>query len=129
MDRREIVEYIAKTYHAGPEFLWMRYPNYAVFRHQSNRKWFAVVMDIPKEKLGIPEEGKLDLLNIKCDPVLVGSLCGKPGFFLAYHMEKFHWVSVALNHSVPEETIRMLLDISFDLTSPKRKKAPKEGMH
>ncbi len=43
-----------KKYKAEPEFLWKRFPDYAVFRHQDNRKWFAIIMDVPAEKLGLP---------------------------------------------------------------------------
>lgn len=34
----------------------MSYPEYAVFRHTGNQKWFAVAMNIPKEKLRLRED-------------------------------------------------------------------------
>ena len=52
--REEIYRYMKKKYKAEPEFLWKRFPDYAVFRHQDNRKWFAIIMDVPAEKLGLP---------------------------------------------------------------------------
>ena len=38
-------------YKAEPEYLWRRYPDYAVFRHEDNQKWFGIIMDIPRSKL------------------------------------------------------------------------------
>ena len=29
------------------------YPNYEVFRHANSKKWFAVVVDVPKFRLGL----------------------------------------------------------------------------
>ena len=52
--REEIYRYMKKKYKAEPEFLGKRFPDYAVFRHQDNRKWFAIIMDVPAEKLGLP---------------------------------------------------------------------------
>ena len=49
-----ICQDIQNEYHSLPEHLWARFPNYTVFRHQDNQKWFALIMDIPKEKLGMP---------------------------------------------------------------------------
>ena len=52
-------------------------------------------------------------------PWASGSLRTEPGIFPAYHMNKESWISVALDGSVPDDKLRMLLDISFELTKPK----------
>ena len=44
------------------------------------------------------------------------------GIFPAYHMSKTCWISVLLDGTVSEETLSFLIDISFELTSKKRKK-------
>lgn len=88
MNRSEWKQYILETYHAVSDRPWPRYPNHEVFRHPGNRKWFALMMDVPGEKLGLPERGMLDILNLKCDPVLIASLRGAPGLLPAYHMNK-----------------------------------------
>lgn len=66
----------------------MRNPNFAVFWHSNNQKWFALIMDIPRSRLGLPGDELLDVVNLKCDPLLIGSLRSEPGFFPAYHMNK-----------------------------------------
>lgn len=124
MNREELKEYITAAYDTDEEFLWMRYPGYSVFRHRNNRKWFALIMDVPKEKLGVSGAGMLDVLNVKCDPVMIGSFRMKPGFYPAYHMSKTSWITIALDGSVDDEKIKMLLEISYDLTSAKPAKRP-----
>ena len=56
---------------------------------------------------------------VKADPLLVASLRGEPGFFPAYHMNRERWISVALDGSVPGETLGMLLAQSYAATAPK----------
>lgn len=122
MNRTELETYISETYGADPEYPWIKYPEYMVFRHGNNQKWFALIMNVPKDKLGLSEDGSLDILNVKCDPVLIGSLRKEPGIYPAYHMSKASWLSVALDGSVQDETIKLLLDMSFDLTTAKKKR-------
>ena len=122
MDRAELVKYIRNHYGTEPDHPWIKYPNYGVFRHGSNKKWFAVIMDVPKEKLGLPGEEALQVVNFKCDPILLGSLLGEKGFFPAYHMSKASWITAALDGSVADDKMKMLLDMSFEATAPKTRK-------
>lgn len=121
MNRRELKEWILKNYNAETDFPWANYPAYEVFRHPENRKWFALVMEVPKSRLGLSGDDTLDVVNFKCDPLFIGSLLGEPGFYPAYHMSKTNWITVALDGTVSEELIRVLLDRSFILTAAKRK--------
>ena len=82
-------------------------------------------MEVPRDKLGLAGTEKLDIVNFKCDPILIASLRGEPGIFPAYHMNKASWITVALDGSVQAETIELLLDVSYALTKPKpRRKNP-----
>ena len=71
-------------------------PYFLVFRHSGNRKWFAVIMDIPRKNLGLTDEGEIRVVNLKCDTRLIGSFRMEPGIFPGWHMNKSHWLSVAL---------------------------------
>ena len=114
-----MVDLITNQYGAEPEYLFRDDPYTAVFRHGNNRKWFAIIMRITKDKLGLREPELVDVVNFKADPFFIGSLLGTPGFFPAYHMNKTHWITAALNGSASDEDILMLLDMSFDLTAVK----------
>ena len=122
MDRSEFKAYIQENYGIEPDYPWIEYPDYAVFRHNGNKKWFALVMGVPKNKFGLPGCENLDVVNLKCNPLLLGSLLGEKGFFPAYHMSKVNWITVALDGSVSDDKIKMLLDISFELTAKISKK-------
>ena len=45
MKRAELESFIMETYNAETDYPWLKYPNYEVFRHCNNRKWFALIMD------------------------------------------------------------------------------------
>ena len=53
MTREKLEKYIQNNYSAEPDYPWVKYPDYEVFRHTSNKKWFALIMEIPKDKLGL----------------------------------------------------------------------------
>ena len=73
--RDRIVEYAGRRYGAREEYLWERYPNYAVLRHGDNGKWFALFMDVPGSKLGLESGESVEILNVKMgDPLLADLL-------------------------------------------------------
>ena len=119
--REALFAYAMDTYHAQPEHLWLRYPDYAVLRRSDNGKWFALVMDVQRSKLGLPGEGSADLMNMKCGPLLGGSFAGKKGILPAWHMNKTHWIGALLDGTAAEEDIKELLDLSFSLTAKKER--------
>lgn len=121
MNRKELEQYIAEIYGVQADFPWVAEPDYAVYRHKNNQKWFALFMTVPKTKLGVKQDGLLDIVNVKCDPIMIGSFREEPGIYPAYHMSKATWLSVALDGSANDEKIKLLLDISFGLTARKVK--------
>ena len=126
MNREALESYILNHYSTEADYPWADTPHAAVFRHVANRKWFALFMEVPRDKLGLPGTEKLDIVNFKCDPILISSLRGETGIFPAYHMNKASWMTASLDGSVPAETIELLLDVSYELTKPKpRRKAAK----
>lgn len=116
MNRTELQAYIEETYGAKGESLWAKHPTYMVFRHNSNRKWFAAIMEIPKEKLGLSGGEDIQVVNLKCDTRLIGSFREEKGVYPAYHMSKAHWLTVTLDGTVDEEKLKFLLDMSYELT-------------
>ena len=121
MTQQELTEYIFDTYSVEPDHPFKMDDVSCVFRHVNNRKWFALTMNIPYRTLGINQDGNVDILNIKCDPILIGSLRGKPGIKPAYHMNKDQWITVLLDDSAEREDITALLSMSYKLTADKRR--------
>lgn len=116
MNRKELENYICETYNVNSEFPWLKFPSYAVFRHNANKKWFALVMNVSKKKLGLSENSEIEILNVKCDPLMIESFKMEAGIYPGYHMNKKFWISVALDGSVDYEKIKTLINISFKLT-------------
>ena len=117
--KERIVEHIKTQYGSEPEFLWAKFPDHFIFRHKDNKKWFALIATIPKNKIGIQEEGKLDILNIKLNPFEVDVFKNQQGFHPAYHMNKQKWLTAKLDDSVPDEILEELIHNSFNETKIK----------
>lgn len=87
--------------------------NWTVMRHNENRKIFAWIYE---------REGYV-WINVKCDlewrdfwrrtykSVVPG-----------YHLNKEHWNSIILDGTVPDKDIQRMIEESYDLTKPKKKK-------
>ncbi len=121
--RENILEFVQKEYNISPEFLWQKFPTYAVLRNKGNKKWFAVIMQLPKEKLSLGTNGEIDVLNIKCKPEGIFQLLDEgKGFLPAYHMNKRYWISVLLDGSVRFDRIKNLIKMSYELVDSKHKK-------
>ncbi len=116
MNRIELENYINDTFSTTGEQLFVRYPSFQVFRHQGNRKWFAVIMDIPRKNLGLSGDEMISVVNLKCDPLLIGSFREEPGIFPAWHMNKAHWLTVALDGTAANEPLMFLLNMSYERT-------------
>ena len=114
VDRKEIFEYVKKQYGTIPEYLWSSSPDSAVLRHQ-NGKWYAVIMNVERSKLGLDGDGTVEIIDVKCDPEMTGMIIQTYGFLPGYHMNKRHWITILLDGTVGESKILDFLDMSYDL--------------
>lgn len=121
--RDQLNEYVKKKYRAEPEHLWARFPEYAIFRHEDNRKWFGLIMTVRRTTLGLEGDGTVEVLNVKLpDPVLVDFLAQLPGYFHGYHISRGNWVSILLDDSVPFDDVCHWLDESYLTTASREEK-------
>ena len=51
--RNDVLRYVKRKYSCEAEYLWAGFPAYAVVRHDDNQKWFGLIMNIPRKKLGL----------------------------------------------------------------------------
>ena len=131
--REKICGYVKRKYGSEPEYLWRRFPDYAIFRHDDSRKWFGLIMAVPRRNLGIAGEGRAEILNVKLDdPLLADMLTQQEGYFRGYHISRGNWISVLLDGTVPLKKIEDLLDMSYQATASAKKKQklrpPKEWL-
>ncbi len=116
----QVVDHIWNEYGAAPDYPWEDSAS-AVFRHGDSRKWFALIMcSLSGRALGRAETERMDVLNLKCDPRMIGALLDGEYFFPAYHMNKEHWISVRLAEGVPLEEVFSLIAVSHGLTAKRK---------
>lgn len=109
------------------DFPFSTAPDYGVFRNPENRKWYGIIMNIPKNK--IEKSGRaaslsaddviVEIINVKIDPEKSIELKKRRGFYDAYHMSKKNWITIALDGSVSDGLIVDLLKKSRALVSPR----------
>ena len=121
--RDHIEKYISEKYGAKPEHLWEKYPEYEVFRHNSEEthkgKWFLLIANVTYKQIGkMSESEDEDLLVavVKENPEAIESQLSKPGFAPAYHMNKHAWISLMLDGSQPVQVVEEYIDKSYSLT-------------
>ena len=120
MTRKEFEELVLDNYGVRADYPFEEDFVTGVFRHGSG-KWFAVAMNIAKKKLGFPDilggcgeykrdgDEQIDVVNLKCAPEVIESIAGvEPGIYRAYHMNKTHWLTVALSEC-DDDTLSWLL--------------------
>ena len=120
--RERLTQHMLDTYGTEAEYLWADSPGNAIFRHSASKKWYAALMRVLPEKLGLAGEEALHVMDIRCSTIMIGSLLSTKGFLPAYHMNKNHWISVVLDDSVSDSQITPLLELSYDSVAPKCKK-------
>lgn len=122
--REDIEKYLDKKYGSKPEYLWRRYPGYAVFRHEDNRKWYAIIMNVTADKLGRDGEEEIAIIDVKIDDLMLRDiLIRQEGYYPGYHMNKNSWITIALDGTVPFEEVCNMIDASFDMTLSARQKS------
>ena len=120
MTRQQLFAYCLEAFDTAPDYPFDDLMETAVFRHAYNRKWYAILMRVPKSRLGLHSEERADVLNVKLPPDMIDSFHAADGVYPAYHMNKAHWVSVLLEVA-PDDLVQFLLGVSHSLTKPARK--------
>ena len=111
-----IKELIKQKYGEEPDFPFKKLSDYGVFRYPDNQKWYALIMNIPFNKMfsGDSEE-IIEIMNVKIKPQDRNTLLNTPGIFDCYHMNRNSWVSILLNETLSDERIMELVDVSRNL--------------
>lgn len=115
-----VLEYVRKKYGDELQFLWEKFSDNAVLRRKDNDKWYAAFMIVEKRKLGLNEDGKVEIIDLRADTESVERDIDGKVYFPAYHMNKKHWFTVCLDGSVAAEEICARLDESYALAGNKK---------
>ena len=62
-------------------------------------------------------------VSVKCDPDLATDLRdAHEAIVPGYHLNKRHWITITLNADASDELVTQLVEDSFDLVKPKRRR-------
>ena len=124
MTQQAFFDLCSALYDISPDYPFEEDFETAVFRHSDSRKWFALVMQVSRRKLGLECDEITDVVNLKLPIEMFGSFGAADGVYPAYHMNKLHWISVILPDA-PDDVIKFLLNASFEATKAKKKRGNK----
>ena len=116
---RQLIEHIRENYGEELEYLWDKFPKYAVWRRKDSRKWYGILLTISAERLGLTSTDMIEILDLRINPKELESLIDEKKYFFGYHMNKKHWLTICLNDSVPIEEICKRIDRSRQLATKK----------
>ena len=60
---------------------------------------------------------KFDFCTIKCNPETIEELSEQEGFQKPFNLSGKHWINIELNSTVPEKTIKFLVEKSYKLVA------------
>ena len=81
MTREELFQWVKQEYGTEAEYPWK--DSNAVLRRADNDKWYGVILSVAGSKLGLEDDNIIYVINLKSDPMLIGSLRGQKGYFPA----------------------------------------------
>ncbi len=117
-----VIEYAKTKYGTQAEYLWAKFPSYAVLRESKSRKWYAVLMSISKKTLGINEDGTVEVINLKETTKNIEKLIDGEKYFSGFHMNKKHWYTLRLDGKESLEEVFSRVDASFNLVANAKRK-------
>lgn len=113
---KEVIDYIKEKYNDELEFLWEKFDDNAIWRNKSNSKWYALLIKISKDKLGIDSEDIVEAIDIRYQKGKTNEVIDHKTVFPGYHMNKDSWITIVLDGSLNSEEIYKLIDNSYGLS-------------
>ena len=89
------------------------------FMVEDKGKWYGLMMEVPLQKLGVASQANALILNVKIHPEDKERLITTDGIYEAYHMNKKHWISIALNVCTDDALIKECICTSYKCVAKK----------
>lgn len=113
-----MIEYVRNKYHDELEFLWEK-SNNAIWRNKESQKWYGALLTVQKKKLGIKEEGTIEIIDLRLQTDRIEEIVDNTRYFPGYHMNKKHWITIKLDGSVDVNEVYGFIDNSYMLSKKK----------
>jgi len=89
------------------------------FMVEDKGKWYGLMMEVPLQKLGVTSQANALILNVKIHPEDKERLITTDGIYEAYHMNKKHWISIALNVCSDDALVKECIYTSYKCVAKK----------
>ena len=116
-----LLAYVKERYGDCLEFLWEKLSDNAVLRRKDNRKWYAAMLPIRGDRIGLRTNEIVEIIDLRLEPDEMEATIDHKSFFPGYHMNKKHWYSILLDGSVPRDEIIRRIDESYRIAGAKKK--------
>lgn len=112
---KRVTAYVREKYRTELEFLWDSSPNSAVMRRADSKKWYGVIMTIPKNRLGFDSKEETEVINLHGKEEKLKALVDNIKYFPGWHMNKKYWMTVILDDSISDDELFLRIDESYNL--------------
>ncbi|MCM1273109.1 MAG: MmcQ/YjbR family DNA-binding protein [Clostridium sp.] len=116
---KALIDYVRERYGDELEFLWPTSPENAIWRRKDNKKWYGVLLSIPRCKLGIDSQEVVEVVDLRAEPEKLERLVDGKRYFPGWHMNKKHWFTIILDESVSDDELFQRIDASYALDDRK----------
>ena len=112
-----VIEYARERYGDEVEYLWERFPDNEVLRRRDTKKWYAAILTVKREKLGLAGEGTVEVLDLRSRPQDMEQLQKQIDIYPGYHMNKKSWYTILLDGTTEIVRIYGYIDKSYELAT------------
>ena len=112
---KALIAHVKKTYGNELEFLWKKFSDNAVYRRADTRKWYGVILTVPRRKLEGASNEIVEILDFRIRPEEMQNIVDGKRYFPGWHMNKKSWCTVILDGAIPLEEIYERLAESYAL--------------
>ena len=116
---KAVIEYIKNQYGDELEFLWPKFPNNAIWRRKDNKKWYSLIISLPRNKLKQAGDGIVEIIDVRITEDDL-KLIDNKSILEAYHMNKKHWITLIIDNSLDNAFVFNLIDKSYILAKNKK---------
>lgn len=117
---KKLIAYAKNTYGSDPEFLWEDSPRCAILRRADTGKWYCVIMAVAARRIGIENDGEIEIINLHGIPDNIAADVGKNGIYPGWHMNKKHWYTVVPDGELPFDELCRRVDESYRLAGKRK---------
>lgn len=115
---QKVTDYIKNKYGDELEFLWPKFSNNAIWRRKDNKKWYCLIISLPKNKLKLKGNETAVIIDVRISEEDL-KMIDNVSIFEAYHMNKLHWITLLLDSNLSDNQIFNLIDNSYNLANKK----------